>query len=179
MTFLLAITTLFCKAQTNKTDTTLKYLLLGDIDGEYCRAENIVAKKYGFSLVVVAGCVVTHEFDDSVTMENKRVYKILGQRFGKNWQIKFRKEIDTMMELQAKVKELVQKEPYMNDGLRYLIEPVGDQNIFSVKLYGWRRENEKVSHVTFFKLTVNLAKKTVTKESDTIELFEDPLDPKK
>jgi hypothetical protein len=105
----------------------------------------------------------------------------LEQRFGKNWQIKFEKKVDTLMKLQAKVKALVKKESYIAKYiyLHYLIEPIENQNIFAVKAYAWRMENEKYLLVTYFKLTVNLATKTVTKESDTIELFRDPLYGKK
>ncbi|MBO9202033.1 MULTISPECIES: FEKKY domain-containing protein [Niastella] len=175
MIFFSALT---CKAQTNKTDAPLKRLLYGDINGQYCRAKNVVAKKYGFSLLVVAGCKVDKELEDSVEKENKRVNKILEQRHGKGWQIEFNRQVDTMMKLIAEAEALVKKEPYIHQGHRFSTEPVEGQNIFSVKAYGWRYQNEKMQKVTYYKFTVNLATKTVTKESDVIELFVDPISPK-
>ncbi|HVY75298.1 MAG TPA: hypothetical protein VG890_10735 [Puia sp.] len=140
---------------------------------------NTVAKNYGFLYYGVTGCIISQKLLDSVNKENKRVYEILEQRFGKNWKLAFAKKVDTMENLQEQVEELVKKEPYIvdeekklekeGDGLDHLINPITEQNIFEVKAYGWGQWKGETELLVYYKLTVDLRKKTVTKNSDITE----------
>jgi hypothetical protein len=163
----------------NSSDTTLTILTYGLPNMDYERARSTVAKKYGFQYYGVAGCVVSEKLIDSVKKENKRVYKILEGRFGENWKETFEKQVDTMQILQLQVEELVKKETYIvskekelvkaGNGLYYAIDPVDKQNIFAVKAYGWGTGNGEAELLIYYKLTVDLTKKTVTKNSDVVE----------
>ena len=163
----------------NKVDTSLKILVYGLPDREQRRAMNTVAKKYDFHYYPVAGCVVSEHLLDSVNKENKKVYEILEQKFGKNWRLTFAAQVDTMKNLQRQVEELVKKESYITDkenelekddnGLDYLIEPIVGQETFGVKAYGWGQWNGKTQLVIYYKLTVDLTKKIVIKNSDVVE----------
>ncbi len=163
----------------DKVDTSLKILVYGLPDREQRRAMNTVAKKYDFHYFPVAGCVVSEHLLDSVNKENKKVYEILEKKFGKNWRLTFAAQVDTMKNLQKQVEELVKKESYITDkenqlekddnGLDYLIEPIVGHETFGVKAYGWGQWNGKTELVIYYKLTVDLTKKTVIKNSDVIE----------
>jgi hypothetical protein len=182
----IAITALFsCKrtVQTvdtrNKVDTSLRILIYGLYEREQDRAMNTVAQKYDFRYYHVAGCVISEHLLDSVNKENKRIYKILEQRFGKNWRFTFAEEVETMENLQEQVETLVKKESYITvkenelekdgNGLDYSIDPIEGQKTFAVKAYGWGQWHDKTELVIYYQLTVNLTKKTVVKNSDVIE----------
>lgn len=174
-----------CKSGVHKgdkqpnVDTTLKILTYGLPNREQQRAMNTVAKKYGFHYFGVAGCVVSENLLDSVNRENKRVYEILGQKFGKDWRLKLASEVDTMKRLQANVEELVKKENYIIDkenelekdgnGLEYLVDPTDKQNFFTVKVYGWGQWNGEMELIVYYKLNVDLTDKKVTKISSVLE----------
>lgn len=165
--------------KSTNVDTTLQILTHGLPDREQQRAMNSVAKKYGFRYYGVAGCIVSEHLLDSVNKENERVYKILEQRFGKDWLLTFATEVDTMERLQAQVEELVKKENYIVDkenelekdgnGLYYLIDPTDKQNVFAVKAYGWGQWNGETELIVYYKLTVNLTMEKVIKNSNMVE----------
>lgn len=176
-----------CKSGVHKddkqmnVDTTLKILTYGLPDDEQQAAMNAVAKKYGFHYFQVAGCVISKNLVDSADKENNRVYEILRQKFGKDWQSIFETEVATMIRLQANAEELVKDENYIidkekeldKDGNRlyYLIDPAEEQNLFTVKVYGmglWNRESQPV---LYYNLLVDLKNKRVTIKSSMLEPF--------
>lgn len=166
-------------AETVTVDTTLKILIYGLPNMEQRRAMNTVAKKYGFTYFAVAGCIISEKLSDSVRKENKRVYEILERRFGNNWRPTFAAEVDTMQQLQQQVEALVKKEQYIinkeselekdGNGLEYLIDPIAGQNTFDVKAYGWEQCNGETELVIYYKMTVDLSKKAVIKNSEVVE----------
>lgn len=179
---LLVLFALSCKNQSankqnnSKTaDTTLTLLTYGEPYRERDRAEDVVAKKYGFKILAVAGCVVSEDLIDSVDRVNKRVNKLLDQRLGPNWRPGYEKEVDTMMEWQLQVEALVKKQPYITatekemQGLSYFIDPIEQPNTFFVKAYGWGKGDSEYVLYSYYKLTVDLAKQVVIKNSDTLE----------
>ncbi|MBX9449894.1 MAG: hypothetical protein KL787_09340 [Taibaiella sp.] len=60
----------------------------------YTNAQNVVAGKWGLEFRAIAGCVVTEEFVDSVDRVNSKTYSILEQKYGKDWQDRFYKEVE-------------------------------------------------------------------------------------
>jgi hypothetical protein len=165
--------------QDKPIDTTLKFLTYGLPDREQQRAMNVVAKCYGFHYYPVGNCVIPQSLADSVSKENQKVNDILEQRFGKRWRLTFAAQVDTMQKLQHEVEKLVKKERYIvkkeeelnkeDDGLEFLIDPTDRKNIFTVKVYGWGKLNGQNELMIYYKLTVDLDTKTITKNSSTAE----------
>jgi hypothetical protein len=93
----------------NIVDTTLKILIYGLQDREQLRAMDTMASKYGFRFYAVAGCVISKLLLDSLNKQNKKVYAVLEQRFGRNWKLTFSTEVDSMRNLQKQVEVLLKK----------------------------------------------------------------------
>ena len=60
----------------------------------YTNSQNVVGGKWGLEFRTIAGCVVTGEFVDSVDRVNSKTYSILEQKYGKDWQDRFYKEVE-------------------------------------------------------------------------------------
>ena len=160
-------------------DPTLKILTYGLPDFNRSRASNTVAKKYGFTYYAVAGCLVTQELLDSVEKENNITFKLLEQKLGHDWEIRFEKEVDTMQQVQSEIETLVRKEKYIIDkekelekedkGLYFQIDLTDTEKIFDVKAYEWRNINGESEMVVYFTIVLNLNSKKVTKISEVIE----------
>jgi hypothetical protein len=99
----------------NIVDTTLKILIYGLQDREQLRAMDTMASKYGLRFYAVAGCVISKLLLDSLNKQNKKVYTVLEQRFGRNWKLTFSTEVDSMRNLQKQVEVLLKKEARLLD----------------------------------------------------------------
>ena len=182
---LLALILICCNKKSNPIkkddsgDPTIRILTYGLPDFELSRAQNAVAKKYGFSYYAVAGCIVTQELLDSVEMKNNTTFKILDQELGPDWQIRFEKEVDTMQQLQREVESLVRKETFIiekekqlhkeGSGLYFNIDLTDTSNLFDVKAWGWGNINGESELVVYYTILVNLSNQKVTKISEVIE----------
>ena len=182
MLILLALILICCNKKQNLIkkkvveEPIVKILTYGLPDFDRSRAQNNVAKKYGFTFYAVAGCVVTQELLDSVERENNITFKLLEQKLGHDWETRFEKEVDRMQQIQNEVETLVGKEKYIiekekelekeGNGLYFQIDLTDSENIFDVKAYGWKYINGESERVVYYTIVVNLYNKKVTKVSE-------------
>jgi hypothetical protein len=66
------------------------------------KAEEVISRKWGFSTKSVAGCVVTEGLLDSVKQHNLAVDKSLSAKYGKDWNDRYRKELEAEVVFQKK-----------------------------------------------------------------------------
>lgn len=66
------------------------------------KAEEVISRKWGFSIKSIAGCVVTQGLLDSVKQHNLVVDKSLSAKYGKDWNDRYRKELEAEVILQKK-----------------------------------------------------------------------------
>ena len=153
-----------------RNDTVPTVLTYGFRIMELEIAKVVVAKKYGFRFLSVAGCMVTPQFVDSVKKENDATYAILEKRLGKNWKKRFDKEVEKVKEIQYRIEALAMKEPYIiakqqelakhNNSLNFLITPLPDSKEWEVKAYGWETE-EYTEQLIFYKMKADPRKNKV------------------
>lgn len=163
--------TLSCKPTTNDTafrpDTCepIKILVYGLSAPIHSQVASIVAKEYGFSYYTVAGCIVTQELLDSVEVENKKSYEILGKRFGDNWREAFDEKVENMIAKYKRVSELVYSKSYVkeleqrltnqNKYLEIDIQPVSNSTSFKVNLFEWEYVNDSSRQKLYYNLIVD------------------------
>jgi hypothetical protein len=157
---------------------TLRFLTYGMPNFEKQNAENIIAKKWGIEFYAVAGCIVTNKLVDSVEKHNKRIENLAIQRFGKNWEDKFRKEIDTEFETEQKIKTLLTSLKYIakkdadlekdGNGLHFYMSPTDSPSFYNVSVSGWGKINGRDEWVSYYRLTVNYSKKKVSLISNEV-----------
>ncbi len=77
----------------NPTQDTVVFLDYGELPPTgFLQAGNPITELYGFRLVSVAGCEITHELADSVHLVNRKSMGSMNKLYGKDWQEKFEKE---------------------------------------------------------------------------------------
>jgi hypothetical protein len=143
-------------------------------------AEGVIARKYGIRFYAVAGCVVTEELEDSVKKENQVVYATIEKKYGKNFWKKFDEEVDEEFVKEETVKELLNKQQYINNkqneldkegnGLSYIMNPKAP-GIYDVIAYGWGKIKEEDKLVIYYRLLVHTADKSVKMMSNKVESF--------
>jgi len=135
-------------------------------------AQNIVAKKYGFSFYPVAGCLVSQELIDSTAKENNIVRGVLIKKYGKDFWSRFEKEVNKEQKQQEKVIKILSKQPFLQaleqqlnkdgNGINYYLEPTGNLNEYDANIYGWGVYNNTSARVSFYRLKVNLKSQVVS-----------------
>ena len=60
--------------------------------------ENIISKKYGFR-IVDEGCGVLLEEENGIKQYNKVVKKFLVDKYGKDWEVKYNAECDSLIKI--------------------------------------------------------------------------------
>ena len=160
-------------------DTGLKILTYGlPYDN---RAASVIAKKYGFRYYPVAGCVVEPGLSDSVYRENQRVMNILAQRYGADWEKRFDKqveelrlkyeEIELMLRQESFIKKKVDELDAAGNGLHFAISDANPADVYEIKAYGWGEWKGEDELVVFYKISVDLNKKSVKLLSSEVEKY--------
>jgi hypothetical protein len=67
-------------------DGSIRILTYGLLNMNWLHVANEVGERYAISYYPVASCIVSKELMDSVAIENKKAYKIIEKRLGKDWQ---------------------------------------------------------------------------------------------
>lgn len=84
----------------------------------YTNSQNVVAGKWGLEFRAIAGCVVTGEFVDSVDRVNSKTYSILEQKYGKDWQDRFYKEVEDEYAKEQMVIQILKNDTSYQDLLK-------------------------------------------------------------
>lgn len=164
------------KAQVSKEEFRL--LTYGMPYVEKQNAENVIAKKWGIEFYSVGGCLVTQEVVDSAEKENSVIEPLIVKKYGKDWQDKFYKEVDSEFETEKKVTELIDQLSYIKkrhaeiqkvgNGLHYIMTPVANSTKYSVWVQGWGKWEGKDEWLTYYKLLIDYRRKSVKLLSNKI-----------
>lgn len=129
-------------AAINKKDSLQRVLTYGISQGSGGTADVFVAKQYGFCYYPISGCVLTKELLDSINNENNKVYQVLAQKYGTNWQQQYKKKVDSLSALLKQVKEIISNQQLVKQinnqhsgGLYYHIAPTDTANLFKVQAF--------------------------------------------
>lgn len=122
--------------------------------------------------------MVTHELEDSVARENKKVEPLIEVKFGKDWRDKFDAEVDSEFAIEVKVSAIIDSLDYIRkkqaemdkegNGLHYWMKPVAKTTNYDVLVQGWGRWKGKDEWVTYYKERVDYKSKTVKLLSDKV-----------
>lgn len=160
-----------------------KYTILtrGFADSEMQNALIVVAKKWGITYKRVGGCMVPKKIKDSMNTHNTIAYKNIEEKFGKDWEVEFYKEVETEYQRQSKIRVLLDsvdiiktKQAEMKlegNGLHYFMEPLNKSNNYMVWVNGWGKVNDADCWVTFYKYKVNYKKQKFKLIDSTIEKY--------
>ncbi len=184
--FLLLIFTSLLFSYTNKgnkpilgntsKDTFLKVISTGIPDLESITQLNNFAKKYGFKYYPIGGIVTTSR-GDSILKENNSIYKILEERYGKNWKEEFDSQYDTISQIRSQASALINEQ--FPDNIRYfyyLVERTSEKGYYSVKIYTTDSLNGKSELIVHYKMTIALKQ---NQKAQITDCFEKLISPKK
>ena len=145
-----------------------KYRLLayGFQDRTQRNASSIIENKWNIEFYVVAGCLVTEEFEDSVKKENDKINKLIEAEYCKDWQKKFYAEIEEEYKIERQVDSLVKEQSYIKDkeivnafpGAPFPMYPVDNNGNYIVTISTYNRECEEQK---LYKLRVNYKKNLI------------------
>lgn len=151
---------------------------------DYLNARAIISDKWGIQFNSVAGCIVNDYLIDSVKQHNEKTYAQIIDKYGKDWETRFHKEVDKELKVQKKIRELIDNKDYITEldstlgtkgnGLLFYLTPESPKSTYSAIVFGWGVWNGKTELVTYYKLTIDPKKELVRIDSDKIELFEFP-----
>ena len=170
------------QGQQNTFTNTLTLLEYGfPSENDYLNARATIANNWGIKFESVAGCIVSEHLIDSVKQHNEEISERIISKFGEDWGIRFKKEVEKELEVQKIARRLVDNQRYIakldstlgtqGNGLYYQLTPINPGIKYSANIFGWGEWNEKTELVTFYKLEIDLDKKKVNITSDKIELF--------
>ncbi|MEZ4828711.1 MAG: hypothetical protein R3C61_20865 [Bacteroidia bacterium] len=177
------LTLTVCRSVKAQQDTSkLTILEYGFPPGnDYLNARATVSNKWSIQFNSVADCIVPDQLIDSVKNHNEKTYSKIIDKYGKNWETHFGKEVERELLVQKKARKLIDNEPYIakldstlgteGNGLHYYLTPQY-RATYSAIVFGWGDWNGKTELVTYYKLTIEINKGIVRVDSDKIELFE-------
>jgi len=114
---------------------------------------------------------VTQELTDSVAIHNDSVESLIKNKYGEDWNEKFRKEVESEHKTQLKVIAVLDKVDFINkkkmklekegNALYYSMYPVKNTSQYNVSVSGWGTLNAQPEWVSYYRLLVDYHKKTV------------------
>lgn len=175
----------YCKLVSGQSDTSTTFTILEiglPQSNDYLVARSTISKKWGIQYKRVADCVVTEELVDSVKKHNETTYADIAGKYGSNWNSQYKKEIEAELEIQRKIRHLIDIQDYIRErdsltrqidgnGLDYIIYPTENTSIYTAVVTGLGKWNDTWDIVIYYRLTIDLKKETVKIESDQTELM--------
>lgn len=158
---------LSCKKEetNNKYFTILGYGLPNMLNIE---GRNGIAEKWKIKYVDVAGCEVDQKLMDSVNTENKKTFAKLENRYGKDWKVRYDKNVEDFMINKVDVMGILITNKLFRSKLRdYNIEidnvdkevkELNDQGLYEVVVVN---NNLKYENKECFRVKVDIKKRTV------------------
>ncbi len=114
---------------------------------------------------------MTQELTDSVAIHNDSVESLIKNKYGEDWNEKFRKEVESEHKTQLKVIAVLDKVDFINkkkmklekegNALYYSMYPVKNTSQYNVSVSGWGTLNAQPEWVSYYRLLVDYHKKTV------------------
>ena len=109
---------------TEFTGNKLVYWAYGDQEPKDAFICNSQAKKMGFEYKLVLGCIVNSENKKYIDRHNKKVNKRLSKTFGKGWDIKFFKRIDSLNIISSNIIDQIQRNKKLWDTLSPILDRI-------------------------------------------------------
>ncbi len=123
-------------------------------DMERQRLVEGISEKWKIKNIDVAGCEVTQELMDSVAVENKKTYAALEKRYGKDWQVRYEKDIQAFITKQADIMDiLIINKPFREklkscnteiDGVLKEVRQLGNSEVYEVIVYNFDKNYKKI-----------------------------------
>ena len=161
-----------CYSQVNSAKPGFRLLTYGEPSPENYKIINFVGQRWGIEFYSVAGCVVTKELRDSVKQYNDDVELLISQKHGKDWRVKFDKEVATEFENERIVFDLIEEMVIIkewkdrmqkeNTFIYYQLTPIPNSTKYKASIKGMnslRRDNK-----TYYTLFVDYRDKSVSIE---------------
>ncbi len=145
-------------------------------------ARNIIANKWGIRFEYVGeGCFVSEEDIQQAKRVNEVSHRKLAIKYGKDWKIKFKNEIDREYEILKKLRIAIYKEKYIlnldstldksgNSLYIFFTPKTNDQ--YKATIYGWGKWNGQSTLVIYYELNI-------TTDTRVIEIISDKIQPLK
>lgn len=178
--------TLFCNAQDSTASKNSKVdnftlFTSGLPDMQQRNARDVVSKKWEIKFLPVAGCMVPKELRDSIRKHNLTVNKNIEEKYGTGWRDTFEKEVAIEFDKQQIVTNILDSVSFIQkkdqemqlegNGLHYYMKPIGNSKTYAVFVNGWDKINGEDVWVTYYKMKVNLKKRTAKLVSNTIKQY--------
>lgn len=178
--------TLFCNAQDSTASKNSKVdnftlFTSGLPDMQQRNARDVVSKKWEIKFLLVAGCMVPKELRDSIRKHNLTVNKNIEEKYGTGWRDTFEKEVAIEFDKQQIVTNILDSVSFIQkkdqemqlegNGLHYYMKPIGNSKTYAVFVNGWDKINGEDVWVTYYKMKVNLKKRTAKLVSNTIKQY--------
>jgi len=154
----------------------LRYGLPGPDLYEY----SLVARKYNFKLITVAGCIVDDAVRDSVNKHNKIAYTRLDKINGKDWQTNYEKDVRSTYSKDSTMIELLKNETFIKkrdaeqnkhgNGLIYLMDSALASEVYRINVIGYLDSTSTL--VSFFRVYIDYRELTIVKKEENILPFE-------
>jgi|WetSurMetagenome_2_1015567.scaffolds.fasta_scaffold01666_3 hypothetical protein len=143
---------------------------------------NKVAKKYGYSIIPVAGCEVSQMLIDSVKILNEIAYNEIEKINGKDWREKYEIDVENEFKLDTLIINEVEKLDFImkknnelsqsNNGLHFHVDSILENEIYRVNVSGYdvttvKYENvpghlvPSADYVSYFRIFYNYKKHMV------------------
>jgi hypothetical protein len=164
----------------NGNDAIIRVLTYGyPPHDDYQRSK--VAKKYGFMLVPVAGCMITKELRDSAERINRLAFAKIKKLKGSNWPKRY--EIDVLSEFKrdssiiSKIKKLdfiVSKNKELaklGNGLHFFVDSLVGKETYRVSIESYLDTTHK--WVSFFRIYFNYPNLVIDSIDKNIKLIHD------
>lgn len=154
--------------QNQSKDEYYTILGYGMPDMERQRLVEGISEKWKIKNIDVAGCEVTQELTDSVAAENKKTYAALEKRYGKDWKVRYEKDIEAFIMKQADIMDiLIVNKPFREklkscnieiDGVIKEVKQLTNSEVYDVTVYDFDKNYKKIICCT---VQVNTKDRTV------------------
>ncbi|WP_347219858.1 hypothetical protein [Chryseobacterium sp.] len=142
------------KGQKQSQETYYTILSYGFPNMERRRLMEGVSEKWKIKNIDVAGCEVTQELMDSVVVENKKTYAALEKRYGKDWEIRYEKDMEAFVMKQVDIMDiLIVNKPFREklkscnieiDGVNKDVRQIRNSEVYEVTVYDMDKNYKKI-----------------------------------
>lgn len=142
------------KEQKQSQETYYTILSYGFPNMERRRLVEGISEKWKIKNLDVAGCEVTQELMDSVAVENKKTYAALEKRYGKDWEIRYEKDIEAFVMKQVDIMDiLIVNKPFREklkscnieiDGVNKEVSQIRNSEVYEVTVYDIDKNYKKM-----------------------------------
>ncbi|MDG4652437.1 hypothetical protein [Chryseobacterium arthrosphaerae] len=132
----------------------------------------MVSEKWKIKHVEATGCVTDVQSMNAIDRKNKKTYAAIEKRYGKDWKIKYEKDLEDAAMKQADIMDvLIVNRPFRDqikkcnieiDGVDKDVTQLGNSETYEVIVYGYDQNNKRINcctlHIDTKNRKVNLIK---------------------